>query len=125
MPVLTYPVGLEFGLGLNYIMRRSRGETGGPVTPLKNHKNIGFLSNTGPDNKETLIISQRRVWDHTWPHRENEMLKTDTKATANICNLQFQSAFTLGANTVQKTILLSTHNICLVETILLGTIKHM
>ena len=23
--------------------------TGGPDPPLKNHKNIGFLSNTGPD----------------------------------------------------------------------------
>ena len=29
------------------IMCRSRGRTGGPDTPLKNHKNIGFLSNTG------------------------------------------------------------------------------
>ena len=27
----------------------SRGGTGGPDPPLKNHKNIGFLSNTGPD----------------------------------------------------------------------------
>ena len=25
------------------------GGTGGPDHPLKNHKNIGFLSNTGPD----------------------------------------------------------------------------
>ena len=31
-------------------MRRSRGGGGGGTgTPLKNHKNIGFLSNTGPD----------------------------------------------------------------------------
>ena len=32
-------------------MRGSRGGTGGGDTPppLKNHKNIGFLSNTGPD----------------------------------------------------------------------------
>ena len=29
-------------------MRGSRGGTGGP-DPLKNYKNIGFLSNTGPD----------------------------------------------------------------------------
>ena len=29
-------------------MRGSRGGTGGP-DPLKNHKNIGFLSNTGPN----------------------------------------------------------------------------
>ena len=31
-------------------MGGSRGGTGGPdPSPLKNHKNIGFLSNTGPD----------------------------------------------------------------------------
>ena len=30
-------------------MRKSRGVTGGPTSPLENHKNIGFLSNTGPD----------------------------------------------------------------------------
>ena len=31
-------------------MRKSRRETGGPTSPLENHKkNIGFLSNTGPD----------------------------------------------------------------------------
>ena len=31
-------------------MRGPRGGTGGPdPLPLKNHKNIGFLSNTGPD----------------------------------------------------------------------------
>ena len=29
-------------------MRKSGG-TGGPTFPLENHKNIGFLSNTGPD----------------------------------------------------------------------------
>ena len=27
----------------------SRGGTGGPDPLLKNHRNIGFLSNTGPD----------------------------------------------------------------------------
>ena len=26
-----------------------RGGTGGPTSPLENHKNIGFLGNTGPD----------------------------------------------------------------------------
>ena len=33
-------------------MRKSRGGTGGPTSPLENHKNIGhigFLSNTDPD----------------------------------------------------------------------------
>ena len=33
-------------------MRKSRGGggggAGGPTSPLENHKNIGFLSNTGP-----------------------------------------------------------------------------
>ena len=31
-------------------MRKSRGGTGGPTSPLENLKNIGFLSNTGPDS---------------------------------------------------------------------------
>ena len=30
-------------------MRKSRVGTGGPTSPLENHENIGFLSNTGPD----------------------------------------------------------------------------
>ena len=30
-------------------MRKSRGGTGGPTSPLENHKNIWFLSNAGPD----------------------------------------------------------------------------
>ena len=32
-------------------MRKSRGGggAGGPTSPLEKHKNIGFLSNTGPD----------------------------------------------------------------------------
>ena len=34
--------------GLGRVRCGSRGGTGGPH-PLKNHKNIGFLSNTGPD----------------------------------------------------------------------------
>ena len=36
-----------------YVMCRSRGGTGGPDPPphpLENHKNIGFLCNTGPDH---------------------------------------------------------------------------
>ena len=42
-------------------MRKSRGGTGGPTSPLENHKNIGFLSNTDPDplknHKATLSRS--------------------------------------------------------------------
>ena len=30
------------------------GGTGGPTSPLENHKNIGFLSNTGPDPLKNL-----------------------------------------------------------------------
>ena len=42
-------------LWLSISMRGSRGGgTGGP-DPLKNHKNIGFLSNTGPDTLERII----------------------------------------------------------------------
>ena len=41
-------------------MRGSRDGTGGP--DLENHKNIGFLSNTGPDplknHKATKIVSE-------------------------------------------------------------------
>ena len=44
------------GGGLRYVpdlyiwdMRGSRGGTGGPLPPLKNHKNLGFLSKSGPD----------------------------------------------------------------------------
>ena len=33
-------------------MRKSRGGTGGPTSPLENHKNIGFLSKSGPDPLE-------------------------------------------------------------------------
>ena len=32
-----------------YCMRGSRGGGRGPDPPMKNDKNIGFLSNTGPD----------------------------------------------------------------------------
>ena len=35
-------------------MRKSRGGTGGPTSPLENHKNIGFLSNTDPDPLKNL-----------------------------------------------------------------------
>ena len=37
-------------------MRESRGGAGGPdpPPPLKNHLNIGFLSNTGPDPLTSL-----------------------------------------------------------------------
>ena len=45
-------------------MGRSRGGTGGPDLPLKNHKNIGFFSNTGqywsgsPKNKASIQCCQ-------------------------------------------------------------------
>ena len=41
------------------------------------------------------IIKERCVWDHITLNRENGILKTDTIEKANICNRQFQSAFTL------------------------------
>ena len=43
------------------------GGTGGPgpLPPLKNHKNIGFLSNTGPDHlKITKLPSQHSMLGH-------------------------------------------------------------
>ena len=44
-------------------MRGSRGWTGGlDPPPLKNHKNIGFLRNTGPDPlKITKLLSQHSM----------------------------------------------------------------
>ena len=35
--------------------------------PLKNHKNIGFLSNIGPDHFEiTKLPSQHSIFGHHW-----------------------------------------------------------
>ena len=46
-------------------MRGSRGGDRGSGPPLKNHKNIGFLSNTGPDPlKITKISSQHSMLGH-------------------------------------------------------------
>ena len=45
--------------------------TGGPYSPLKNHKNIGFLSNTGPDPlKITKLLSQHSMLGHHRPASE-------------------------------------------------------
>ena len=52
-------------------MRGSRGWGAGhadPPPPLNNHKNIGFLSNTGPDpQKITKLPSQHLMLGHHWP----------------------------------------------------------
>ena len=41
------------------------GGLGSPPPPLKNHKNIGFLSNTGPDPLEiTKLPSQHSMLGH-------------------------------------------------------------
>ena len=46
-------------------MRIQRGGTGGPDPPLKNHKYIGFLSNTGPDPlKISWLPSQHSMFGH-------------------------------------------------------------
>ena len=46
-------------------MGRSRGGTGGPDSPWKIKKNIGFLSNTGPDPlKITKLPSQHKKLGH-------------------------------------------------------------
>ena len=58
-----------FGVGPSAARRRmggSRGETGGP-DPLKNHKNIGFHSNTGPyplKKYKATIQSQHSIMGH-------------------------------------------------------------
>ena len=51
-------------------MHRSRGDDMGP-DPLKNHKNIGLLSNTGPDPlKITKLPSQHSMLGHHRPTSE-------------------------------------------------------
>ena len=60
-------------IGLNtktsWLMRGSRVGTGGPdPPPLKNHKNKGFLSNTGPDPlKIEKLPSQHSMLGHHRP----------------------------------------------------------
>ena len=48
-------------------------EGGGRVqTPLKNHKNIGFLRNSGPDPlKITKLHSQHSMFRLSWARRRN------------------------------------------------------
>ena len=44
-----------------------RGDRGSVPHPLKNHKNIGFLSNTCPDClKITKLPSQHSMFGHHW-----------------------------------------------------------
>ena len=48
-------------------MGRSRGRPGGPLPSLRNYKNIGFLSNTGPDPlKIAKLPSQHSILGHYW-----------------------------------------------------------
>ena len=44
-----------------YNMGGSKGGTGGPDLPLKNHKDIGFLSNTGLDPPEKSQSHQASI----------------------------------------------------------------
>ena len=56
-----------------YVMGRSRGATGGrdPPPPLKIHKNMGFLSKTGPDPvKNHKATKPAAMLGHHWPARE-------------------------------------------------------
>ena len=74
---ISYPV-IGPSIHVNTVMtywashvRIQRG-TGGPdTTPLKNHKTIGFLSNTGPDPLIiTKLPSQQSMLGHHWPASE-------------------------------------------------------
>ena len=53
----------------------------GSGLPLKNHKNIGFLSNTGPDSlKITKLSSQHLMLGHHWhatPSTHTKMSELD------------------------------------------------
>ena len=44
------------------------GDRGTEPPPLKNYKNIGFLSNTDPDTlkKITKLVSQHSIMGHHW-----------------------------------------------------------
>ena len=64
--------GVLLRIGLNtktsWLMRRSSGEQGVRTPPLKNHKNKGFLRNTGSDPlKITKLQSQLSMLGHHWP----------------------------------------------------------
>ena len=76
-----YLAGYRFALSLHssqislnpdqHHVRIQRGEGGGQgirtPSPLKNHNNIGFLSNTGPDPlKITKLPSQHSMLSHHW-----------------------------------------------------------
>ena len=52
-------------MGLDHV-RIQRGKTGGldPPPPLKNHKNIGVISNTGPENHKATKPEYNVVLDH-------------------------------------------------------------
>ena len=43
------PTPPQYKFGVQKYARTQRGRGAGGPDPLKNHKNIGFLSNTGPD----------------------------------------------------------------------------
>ena len=52
-------------------MQIQRGDRVSGLDPLKNHKNIGFLSNTGPAPwKITKLPSQHSMLGHHWPASE-------------------------------------------------------
>ena len=56
---------------LNLYARIQRGGTAGPdPSPLNNHKNIGFLSNTSPDTLKNTKLPSQEMLGHHWPARE-------------------------------------------------------
>ena len=61
----------------------SRGGIGGPDPPLKNHKNIGFLSNSGSDPlKITKLPSQRLILGHLKHASETTLVNVNAPVVA-------------------------------------------
>ena len=72
------PLRIDLNTKPSWLMRGSRVGTGGPdPPPLKNHKNKGFLSNTGPDPlKIEKLPSQHSMLGH---HRPAPISETPCK----------------------------------------------
>ena len=100
-------------------MRGSRGGGWGGqgiLTPLENYKNIGFLSNTGPDPlKITKLQSQHSMLGHQRPASETPF-KWPTKSRARSGSklfVTFMEFLKSADNTVRYSITVFCHDVIL------------
>ena len=56
-------------------MGGSRGGTGGPDPTLENHKNIGFLNNTGPDPLKNHKVTKPAFYGGPSSARQQNAIK--------------------------------------------------